>query len=225
MIIVWIFCFLFSPALLAQPQNELSLKPSPSPIFRSSSDYYLSFKWSQTEWSQTTNKSVQKDSLVSGIQNEFFNNRQIFSIHLCRNLFQFLEFLKGGAEVAGGLSIFYDDDEPIVFPIKAGGRISLNITQKPTIKPFISAGYALWGVGEGGGGRENFSSLMAYWSAGLWLSFSLFKPSLRYTLVDEYGLKDLGITFKINSYYSAEDGFPKGQLLISVWNLGVYFSF
>ena len=98
-------------------------------------------------------------------------------------------FLKWGLKARAGFSLNPDPKSSYLAPLSLTGIVHFQAF-KPII-PFLSAGVSQWLI--------NFKSLSErsfHLSLGARISLSLFKPSLQYTLLDDYGLNDMGITLE-----------------------------
>ena len=129
---------------------------------------------------------IQKNINNSFLRNHLFLNLQYY-------LLQFPSFFKWSLKASAGLTRNYDIQSTKFAPLSVGGALHINLIK--SLIPFIEAGYSVWGID-----FEKFSSHFFYWSTGLNISFSLFKPSLQYTLPDEYKVNDMG--FLLESRWS-----------------------
>ena len=122
---------------------------------------------------------IQENINNSFLRNHLFLNLQYY-------LFQFPSFFKWSLKASAGLTRNYDIQSTNFAPLSVGGALHINLIN--SLIPFIEAGYSVWNID-----FKKFSSHFFYWGTGLNISFSLFKPSLQYTLPDEYKVNDMGL--------------------------------
>ncbi len=192
---------------------------SPQPrfqLFQIINENNISFEW--------TKMTVQSDSQViqiaQGIKKSSFFNRQLVQLNFYKNWLQIFRVFKWGFQAGAGTTVYYNNQKSFFIPMYVGSVLSLQITQKPFIIPFISAGYSMWSIG-----FHTLSSVLSHWSAGALISFAIMKSSLGYTLLDEYGIHDMGIIVRTSSCYSVKDWLPQGDVLAASLHIGAYFRF
>ena len=190
------------------------------------------FKWFQLlhkpmqlslEWKQTSDTAAGPAfPITPSVHNQAVFNRQFGMASFHKDLLQLLNWIRFGLDIGPGITIYHDNSShPSLIFLKAGGQFNLVITQTPSVTPFIAGGY--WDTIHQWE-RTGFAG--AYFSAGVKVSFALFKPSLYYILPDEYGLSDIGLTAQISYYYPlAEVSIPQNQARLNAWSVGVYCDF
>ena len=124
-------------------------------------------------------KLIQKSVNKSFLRNFLFFNVQYYFL-------QFPSFLRWSVKASTGLTRNYDTQSTKFIPLSISGVLHIRIIN--AVVPFIEWGYSLWNID-----FSEFSSTFSYWGTGINISFSLFKPSLKYTLPDEYKINDMGI--------------------------------
>ena len=174
---------------------------------------HLSFEW--------VDMQVQSAALLSQItqpaRSASFFNQHLVQLDFHRDWLNILNLFHWGFSVGAGMSF---GGGRVFTPLYTGSVLSLHLGTRPWAVPFVSSGYALWAME-----WQQFSSLILEWNAGVNLSFAIFKPSLGYTLSDEYGIEDMGVVVKTTSYYSTKDFWPEGDKVFSSLHVGAYFRF
>ena len=122
---------------------------------------------------------IQENINNSFLRNHLFLNLQYY-------LFQIPSFLKWSLKASAGLTRNYDIQSTKFIPLSVGGALHINLIK--SLIPFVEVGYSVWSID-----FQKFSSHFFYYGTGLNISFSLFKPSLKYTLPDEYKVNDMGL--------------------------------
>lgn len=201
----------FVPAMFYSQQPRFQL-------FQVINENHLSFEWTK----MTTQSPNEVSQIAQNIKANSFFNRQLLQVDFHKNWLQLLHILKWGIQASAGTTLSYGGSNQGAFfvPMYMGSILSLQLTKRPYFIPFIAAGYSIWSIG-----FHTLSSMLFQWSAGAHISFSIMKPSLGYTLLDEYGIHDMGIIAKTTSYYFVENGLPHGNILIASLHIGVYFQF
>ena len=148
---------------------------------------------------------IQTNINKSFLRNHLFLNLQYY-------LLQFPSFFKWSLKTSAGLTRNYDRQSTTFIPLSVGGALHINLIN--SLIPFFEVGYSVWNID-----FQKFSSGFFYWSVGLNISFSLFKPSLQYTLPDEYDINDMG--FAIESRWSIY----KSNQFINTLHGGLYLRF
>ena len=198
------------------PSAPIAKKPTQKIKDSTQSDmFYL--KWpNQIEFSfqgagtlniteQTAPKLIQTNVNKSFLRNHSFLNLQYYFL-------QFPSFFKWSLKASAGLTRNYDTQSTKFIPLSVGGVFHLYLID--SLVPFFEWGYSVWNIN-----FDKFSSTFFYWGAGLNISFSLFKPSLKYTLPDEYKINDMGLN--VESRWSTY----KSNTFINTLHVGLYLRF
>ena len=158
--------------------------------------------------------------LKEKITDKFKNDTMIY-LNFHQNILQFPYILKWGLKGSAGLTRNYDHEKTYFFPLSLSIITSLQIFKEQLIVPFFEMGYSTWNID-----FSEFSEFFPFWSLGASVSLSLFKPSLRHTMPDEYGIRDIGIIVEVRNHSSPMDlpDKKRGYFLHSV-HTGIYFSF
>ena len=130
-------------------------------------------------------RSFFKDSLI------YFNWQ--------KNLIQFPYIFKWGIKGHLGWNYNEADAEPLI-NIALSSITTLQFMNPQFIVPFIEIGASTWNTD-----FDHFSDISFFWGSGILLSMALLKPSLSYTLPDEYNLHDLGFLLQFVQQYEAID--------------------
>ena len=172
------------------PLNPVNIQAIKKPKDSSVSNIFH-FKWPhQIEFSiqgagtLSLTKEKAPQLIQENINNSFLRNHLFLNLQYY--LFQFPSFFKWSLKASAGLTRNYDIQSTNFAPLSVGGVLHINLIN--SLIPFIEAGYSVWNID-----FKKFSSHFFYWSTGLNISFSLFKPSLQYTLPDEYKVNDMGL--------------------------------
>ncbi len=154
---------------------------------------------------QNAPKLIQTNVNKAFLRNHSFLNLQYYFL-------QFPSFFKWSLKVSAGLTRNYDTQSTRFIPLNVGGVFHLYLID--SLVPFFEWGYSVWNIN-----FNEFSSTFFYWGTGLNISFSLFKPSLKYTLADEYKINDMGLN--VESRWSIY----KSNTFINTLHVGLYLRF
>lgn len=187
-------------------------------LFQWVSEQQTSFQWAYAFLKQTEKHAP--DLLKEKI-GDSFRNDMLFYLNFHQNIIQFPYILKWGLRASAGMTRNYNIDSAYFIPMSLSVITSLQIFEKQIVVPFFEMGYSFWSVD-----FSESSDFFPFWSVGADISFSIFKSSLRYTLSDEYGIEDIGMSLEIRNNSSPTD-FPdekRGYFLHSL-HVGVYCKF
>ena len=187
-----------SPLVAADNAETLSPKPvtteTTQNLKSSDTSDIFHLKWPhQIEFSiqgaGTLNLAKEKapELIQENINKSFLRNHLFLSLQYY--LLQFPSFFKWSVKASAGLTRNYDIQSTKFAPLSVGAALHINLINPFT--PFFEVGYSTWNID-----FKRFSHAFFYWSTGLNVSFSLFKPSLQYTLPDEYSVNDMGFTLE-----------------------------
>lgn len=157
--------------------------------------------------------------LKNKINDTFLKKFMYFNIHT--NLFQFPYIIKWGIKLSSGLSRNYDLKSTYFIPLSLSVILNFQLFKHQFITPFLEVGYSTWNIN-----FSEYSNVFPFWSAGSLISLSLFKKSLRYTLLDEYSIKDLGFIVQLkNSLNATTSSKNKLKYFLHSLHIGIYFKF
>ena len=189
----WILLALIQPASADSEEgvknfkNETIIQKTAEPPAGVFKPYLLNHVQVSVQWAKVLSWSENKTpSLLKASINESFLEHFLF-LNLQYHILKWPGFLKWGLKTSAGLGRNYDVQSKHFTPLSLGAVIYVYLID--SIAPFVEWGYALWSVD-----FNEFSSVFPYLSAGLNISFNLLKPSLKYTLSDEYGIDDIGLS-------------------------------
>ncbi len=209
------------PASMQQEKFRLRQKKRPKkgePLFRWLNEQNVSFQWAYAFLEQ---KNKYAPTLLKEKINENFKNDTFLYFNFYQNIFQLPAILKWGLKASAGFTRNEDVESLSFFPLSLSVITHLQVFRHQFIVPFFEMGYSIWNVD-----FSDFSQHFPFWGVGALISFSLFKPSLQYTLLDEYGIRDIGINLELRNQASPTSFFEKdrGYFLRSL-HLGIYFHF
>ena len=187
-------------------------------LFRWLNEQNISFQWA---YAILEKKQKYAPTLLKEKINENFKNDTLLYLNFYQNVVQFPYVLKWGFKASAGFTRNEDIESLSFFPLSLSVITSLQLSKHQFIVPFFEMGYSIWTID-----FSDFSQLFPFWGVGALISFSLFKPSLRHTMLDEYGIRDVGINMEFRNNSSPMEFFEKdrGYFLRSI-HLGVYFHF
>lgn len=137
--------------------------------------------------------------LKKEINFDTFANDRLFFLNFQQNIIQFPYVLKWGLRTNLGVAFNYDNEHKYFFPMSLSVILSLQIFKHQALIPFFEMGASTWNIGFY---TEKFTHAFPFWSIGTSISLALLKNSLRYTLPDEYGIKDIGVIMELRRYSS-----------------------
>ena len=210
--------YLLAPAINSTPVSSAPIAKKPTQKIKDSTQsdmFYL--KWpNQIEFSVqgagTLNITEQTapELIQTNVNEDFLRNHQFLNLQYY--FLQFPSFFKWSLKASAGWTRNYDNQSTEFIPLSIGGVFHLYLID--SLVPFFEWGYSVWNIN-----FDQFSSTFFYWGAGLNISFSLFKPSLRYTLPDEYTINDMGLN--VESRWSTY----KSNIFINTLHVGLYLRF
>lgn len=208
-------------------KNRFKKKSKPSTLMKYAESLIL-FQWFNEQqlslqWAYGFLKQKDKfaPALLKERLNNTFGNDTIIYLNFHQNILQFPYILKWGLKASAGLTLNKDNKQTYFFPLSLSMIVHLQIFKNQFIVPFFEMGYSTWNIE-----FSEFSDFFPVWHIGTDISFSLFKNSLRYTLPDEYGIQDIGVTLEVRNH-SSPTNMPKkkrGYFLHSL-HTGIYFKF
>ena len=205
-------CLLFTPIFAqAMLQSAKSFKFA-EVIYENQ----LSFGWGKLNLESPSELS----KITKNIQASELANRQMLELDFQQNWLNIFHILKWGFQASISIPLYKSQTKTFVMPLQLSSILSLQLTHQPRILPFISAGCAVWNIN-----WNAFSSYLAFWSLGTKISFALIKPALNYTLLDDYGIDDIGILIQTSSFYLTEKAKPEENIILASWQIGTYFHF
>ena len=187
-------------------------------LFQWVNEQQISLQWAYAFLKQTEKHAP--DLLKEKIDDSFRNDI-LFYLNFHQNIIQFPYVLKWGLRASAGMTRNYSIGSTYFIPMSLSATISLQVFEKQIVVPFFEMGYSLWSVD-----FSESSDFFPFWSVGADISFSIFKSSLRYTLSDEYGIEDIGVSLEVRNHSSPMD-FPdekRGYFLHSL-HAGIYCKF
>ncbi len=197
---------------IAEGRKSFTKQKKPSSRFMSQKETLILFQWLNEQqislqWAgaNITKKDFNSkegfapELLKKEIHFDTFANDRLFYLNFQQNIIQFPYILKWGLRASLGVAFNYDNDRKYFFPMSASGIWSLQIFKHQIIIPFFEMGFSTWNINSY---LEEFTPLFPFWGVGASISLALFKNSLRYTLPDEYGIKDLGIILEFRRHSS-----------------------
>ncbi len=223
-----------------QPRLSTPSKPSPAKVKtrrkkKSKPSALMAYKESLIlfQWRNEQEISIQwaygflkqKDRFAPSLLKEKitdkFKNDTMIYLNFHQNILQFPYILKWGLKGSAGLTRNYDHEKTYFFPLSLSIITSLQIFKEQLLVPFFEMGYSTWNID-----FSEFSDFFPFWSLGASISLSLFKPSLRHTMPDEYGIRDIGIVVEVRNHSSPLDlpDKERGYFLHSL-HTGIYFNF
>ena len=189
-----------------------------APLFHWLNEQNISLQWAYA-FLEPENKYA--PTLLKEKINENFKNDTILYLNFYQNIFQFAYILKWGVKASAGFTRNEDVESLSFFPLSVSVISQLQIFRHQFIVPFFEMGYSMWNVD-----FSDFSKLFPFWGVGALVSFSLLKPSLKHTLLDEYGIKDIGINVEMRNNSSPMSFFTKDRgYFFRSFHLGIYFHF
>ncbi|MDE0118944.1 MAG: hypothetical protein OXM55_02920 [Bdellovibrionales bacterium] len=187
-------------------------------LFKWLNEQNISLQWAYA-FLEKENKYAPK--LLKEKINKNFKNDSLLYFNFYQNIFQLPYIFKWGLKASAGFTRNEDVASLSFFPLSLSVITHLQIFRHQFILPFFEMGYSIWNVD-----YSDFSTLFPFWGAGALISFSLFKPSLQYTLLDEYGIKDIGINLELRNNSSPMSFFTKDRgYFFRSFHLGIYFHF
>ena len=197
-----------------------------SPLSSKNKEKLILFQWLNEQhfslqWAYGFFRQKHTPPLLKVNINDTFLNQALFFFNFQQNIIQFPYILKWGLKVSTGITRNYDNDKIYFYPLHLSAITSLQIFKYQLIVPFFEMGYSTWNID-----FSEFSEAFPVWSLGASVSWALFKQSLSYTLPDEYGIQDAGISLEIRNHSSSLD-MPerdRGYFLRSI-HVGIYFKF
>ena len=166
-------------------------------LFQWVNEQQMSLQWAYAFLNQTDKFAP---TLLQEKINESFRNESLIYFNFHQNIIQFPYILKWGLKASAGVTRNYDVDSTYFIPISLSAMVSFQIFKNQVIVPFFEIGYSFWNVD-----FSESSDFFPFWGVGADISLSVFKKSLRYTLPDEYGIKDIGLSLEFRSNSSPMD--------------------
>ena len=221
------------PALQAQVEEQeevLPVLPSSQTHMEEREDHKPLMEWKlfswvlnsklTFEWAKTLGPKNYTTTMPIALQNQFDPKKLLgFFLHLHYqfDILKFPHFLKWGLRADAGVTRNYIVKKMLFFPLSFSVVSTVEFIDPQYIYPFIELGASSWWTWE----KEDkqFSRMFLFWKAGVLLSFSIFSKSLRYSLPEDYGIRDLGIEI---SYKSLR--YQEGVFLNTV-HVGAFFKF
>ena len=199
------------PAQTLKREKEPKLK-----LFEFLNEQQFSFEWAYGFLQEKYAPPLLKQKITQDFKNDTF-----FYLNFHQNIIKFPYVLKWGLRGSAGIVRNEDHESLYFYPLSLALITSLQIFEYQAIRPFFEIGYSAWNVD-----FSDFSDFFPFYGGGALISFSLFKNSLRHTLPDEYGIKDIGIIAEWKSHISPRDP-PEDKSLYFLHSLhvGVYLVF
>ena len=168
-------------------------------LFQWLNEQQISLQWAGTNISQKDFVGFAPKLLKKEIHFDTFAYDRLFYLNFKQNIIQFPYILKWGLRASLAAAFNYDNEQKYFFPISISGVWSLQIFKYQALVPFFEMGFSTWNIDFY---TEKFTYSFPFWSIGVSLSLALLKNSLRYTLPDEYGIKDIGIVMELRRHSS-----------------------
>ena len=179
----------------------------------------ISFQWAYAFWDQKS-RNQYAPSLLKKEVGKDFRDEVLLYLNFHQNIMQVPYILKWGLKASAGLARNYDIKGEYFIPLSLSLIFSFQFFKHQFLTPFFEMGFSSWNVGF----SDRFTDLFPFWSAGLNISMSLFKKSLRYTFPEEYGIQDMGIQVELRNNLSPFDNKNMDYFLHSL-HVGLYFNF
>ena len=149
-----------------------------------------------------------------------FKNESLLYLNFHRDIIRFPYVLDWGLRGSIGLARSYDLKSDYFFPLSLSGIVSLRVWKHQPVVPFVEGGFSSWNINI----SSDFSDILPFWTVGAFVSLSLFKPSLRYTFANDYGVKDIGFVLEWRNHFSPFQKTERGPFLKTI-HVGVYGHF
>ncbi len=196
--------------------NEMPSPTTDIPLFRWAMDQQISIEWGKGFLKEPDQRAP---SLINKEINDTFLKDALLFFNVQKNLLYFPYIFKWGARASLGLARNYDLEKTYFIPLSLSTVLTFQMIRQQFVFPFVEIGFSKWNIDFN---SEEFSGWISYWSVGALISFSILKPSLSYTLLDEYKLNDWGLIVEFKSHYDAENN---RKYFLRTLHIGSYFNF
>ena len=202
-----------------KPKKTSSSKTSQKWIlFEWLSENHISLEWAYA-FLDMADKELYAPALLKEKVTKSFKNEALLYLNFHRNIIRFPYVLDGGLKASIGVARSYDLKSDYFFPLSLSAIVSLRIWKHQFIVPFLEGGFSSWNINVSG----DFSDIFPFWTVGAFVSFSLFKPSLRYIFANDYGVQDIGFIGEWRNHLSP---FKKERgAFLRTLHLGLYVHF
>lgn len=214
------------PSYKQSPFKNLA-KKTKKLVMKKEESHWVLFRWlneqqASVQWAHGFLNEEQKymPSPLAEEINDSFKNDMFWYLNFHYNLMQFPYVLKWGAKASAGFTRNYDVDSTYFFPLSLSVIFHLQVFKHQYITPFFELGYSTWNIDF----SDEFSEFFPFWTVGTYISLSIFKRSLQYTLEDEYGIKDIGVVIDWRNHSSPFHFEERAYFLRSV-HAGIYCKF
>jgi len=186
-------------------------------LFQWLNEQHISFEWAYGFL--TENKSLLPKLLQENI-NDSFKNDVIFYANFHQDIFQFPYWIKWGLRASAGITRNGDLESLYFYPMSLSTIFSLQVLKHQFVIPFFEAGYSIWNVN-----FEDFSEPSFFWTLGTHISLSLFKPSFKNILINDYGIIDTGFIVELKHLLSPLDHKEEDGTFFQTLHIGLFFHF
>jgi len=202
------FFILFSSLPFSVFFASSSIEEQESKLFQWLDQHQLSVQWgvASSEDEGSTIDSFLYDSLIY--------------LNWHRNILQFPYVLKWGVKGHFGWNYNKGENEKRLINVSLSSITTLQIINPQYVVPFLELGASTWNVS-----FDHFSDISFFWGAGVLFSLSIFKPSLSYTLPDEYNLMDIGFLLQFVQQYTSFRNQTYIEDPVYYFHLALYFIF
>ena len=213
--------FLLWPAYSSGERQQTAQKINSIPsltLFQWANEQEISLQWA---YGFLENPDVHAPALLQKTINSSFKNDTFIYLNFHQNFIQFPYIFKWGIRGSAGLTRNYDHQSDYFIPVSVSAVLSLWIFKTQHLTPFVEMGVSGWSVN-----LSETSDVFPFYGGGVALSLALFKPSLRYTMPEEYGIRDIGFIIEVRNHLSPFDHPEEktGAFMLSL-HAGLYFRF
>ena len=178
---------------------------------------HLSLEWA---YGVLKDKDLYAPPLLQEKITKNFKNEALLYLNFHRDIIRFPYILDWGLKASMGLARSYDLKSDYFFPLSFSMIVSMRIKKHQPVVPFAEGGFSSWNINMSG----DFSDIFPFWTVGAFVSFSLFKPSLQYMFVNDYGVHDIGFALEWRNHLSPFKQEERG-LFLKTFHLGFYCHF